>query len=458
MQRALACLDALGKFFVFISALLIAVSCSALSAATPPAHSVITLPIVEGRDLRFAHVSFGEGQSHGRISSIVEDDQGFLWFATNSGLQRYDGYSLRAFRHDPENPKSLSGSYINALFKDRSGKLWVASDEYLERYDPATESFTRDPSQAKGLEGWVWHISQDREGMLWLATHAGLDRLDPATWQTVRYTHRPDDATSLSSDVVTATLEQRDGTFWVATTHGLDIFDRQTGKVTQHFPLPPHPPTSLQVETVMDLLEDHANVLWVVYSFGNGLARVDRRNNRLVEYSQAGTQLSGIRAIQEDKDGTLWLGTANGGVVKLDRHRQRFVRYHNDPRHPHSLSSDQVVALFADRDRDIWVGTTGGGLDRFTYSQIPFKTYQHEPYNPNSLESNYTTSVLQDSHGDLWVGSRKALTRIDGKTESLPFTGPRTARRPLQYVGDLHGGGSFGISLVWYAGRGTQSI
>lgn len=417
-----------GRFSVFIFVLLFALCCFGRSADRQQDRGVIKLPVVEGTDLRFAHVSFGEGQSHGRISSIIEDAQGFLWFGTNSGLQRYDGYQLRSFRHDPGNPKSLSGSYINALFKDRSGKLWVASDEYLERYDPGSESFTRYSSLAQGIEGWIWRISQDRDGMLWLATHAGLARLDPATWQTIRYRHRPGDANSLSSDVVTATFEQRDGTFWVATTDGLDIFDRRTGKVTRHFPLPPHPPTSLQVETVMDLLEDHANVLWVVYSFGNGLARVDRRNNRLVEYSQAGTQLSGIRAIQEDEDGTLWLGTASGGVLKLDRHRQRFVRYRNDPRHPYSLSSDQVVALFADRDRNIWVGTTGGGLDRFTYRQIPFNTYQHKPYNPNSLESNYTTSVLEDSHGELWVGSRKALTRIDGKTGKFTFY--RTAGQP----------------------------
>ena len=416
----------LREFFVFIPPLLLAVFCSVLYATNLSDHSVIKLPIVEGRDLRFAHVSFGEGQSHGRISSIIEDDQGFLWFGTNSGLQRYDGYNLRAFRHDPGNPKSLSGSYINALFKDRSGKLWVASDEYLECYEPVTESFTRYPLLAQGIQGWIWHISQDRQGVLWLSTHAGLLRLDPATWRTTRYQHRPGDPASLSGDFVTATYEQRDGTFWVATTDGLDILDRRTGKVTQHFPLPPHPPLSLQIETVMDLLEDHANVLWVTYSFGNGLARVDRRNGRLIEYSPGGAasdgqQFSGIRAIQEDEDGTLWLGTASGGILKLDRDRQHFVRYRNDPRHSHSLGSDQIVALFADRDRNIWVGTTGGGLDRFTYRQIPFHTYRHEPYNPNSLESNYTSSVLQDSHGDLWVGSREALTRIDGKTGKYTF-------------------------------------
>jgi signal transduction histidine kinase/ligand-binding sensor domain-containing protein len=389
--------------------------------------------MVGGTDLRFAHVSFGESRSHGRISSIIEDDQGFLWFGTNSGLQRYDGYRLREFRHDPGNPNSLSGSYINALFKDRSGKLWVASDEYLERYDPATEGFTHDPSKEGGIEGGVWHISQDRADTLWLATHAGLARLDPATWQAVRYKHRPGDPTSLSGDVVTCTFEQRDGTFWVATTDALDIFDRRTGKVTQHFPLPPHPPVSLQVESVVKLFEDHSNVLWVIFSFGNGLATVDRQNNRLIEYLQAGagsdgTELAGIRAIQEDEDGTLWFGTASSGILKLDRHRQRFVRYRNDPRYPDTLSSDQIVALFGDHDHNIWVGTTGGGLDRLAYRQLPFKIYRHEEYNPDSLASDYTTSVFEDSHRDLWVGSMKALTRIDRKIGQFTFY--RTTGQP----------------------------
>jgi ligand-binding sensor domain-containing protein/signal transduction histidine kinase len=424
----------LGRSFIFIFVLLLfALCCTGRSAGRQQDHGVIKLPIVEGADLRFAHVSFGESRSHGRISSILEDDQGFLWFGTNSGLERYDGYRLREFRHDPGNPNSLSGSYINALFKDRSGKLWVASDEYLERYDPATESFTRDPSLAGGIEGWVWHISQDREGMLWLATHAGLARLDPATWQTIRYRHRPGDPTSLSGDVVTCTLEQRDGTFWVATMDALDIFDRRTGKVTQHIPLPRHEPVSLQVESVANLFEDHSNVLWVIFSFGNGFATVDRQNHRLIEYSQAGAgsgrkPLAGVRAIQEDEDGTLWLGTADNGILRLDRHRQRFVRYRNDPRYSDSLSSDQIVALCVDHDHNIWVGTTGGGLDRFAYRQLPFKTYRHEEYNPNSLESDYTTSVFEDSHGELWVGSMKALTRIDRKTGRFTFY--RTAGRP----------------------------
>ncbi len=419
--------------FVRIAWLLLACCPLAVCSTVLEKRVPIRLPVVNATDLRFTHISFGEGPSHGRVAQIIQDDQGFMWFGTNNGLERYDGYGVRTFRHDPGNPKSLSGSYINALFKDRSGKLWVASDEYLESYDPATETFTRGPALAGGIEGWVWHISQDSTGMLWLATHAGLVRLDPSTWQAIRYKHRTSDPASLSGDVVTATFEQSDGTFWVATTSGLDVFDRRSEKVVQHIPLSPYPHVSLQVESAVNFLEDRWHVLWVSYSFATGLARIDRPNHRLIEYEPAGAgagdkQLSGMRAIVQDEDGSLWLGTASGGILKLDPDRQRFISYRNDPRDPQSLSSDQIVALFGDRERNIWVGTTGGGLDRFNYRQPPFKRYQHDVYNPNSLESNYTSAVFKDSRGDLWVGSMKALTKIDGNTGRFTFF--RTAGVP----------------------------
>jgi ligand-binding sensor domain-containing protein/signal transduction histidine kinase len=419
--------------FARIAWLLFACCSVAVCSTLPQQGVLVRLPVVKATDLRFTHISFEAGSSHSRVGEIIQDDQGFMWFGTNNGVERNDGYGVRAFRQDPDNPKSLSGSYINALFKDRSGKIWVASDEYLERYDPTTETFTRYPVLAQGMEGWVWDISQDSTGMLWLATHAGLVRLDPATWQTVRYKHRTGDPASLSGDVVTATFEKSDGTFWVATTNGLNVFDRQREKVIQHIPLPQHSHVSLQFESTVNFLEDRWHVLWVSYSFATGLARIDQPNHRLIQYALPGasashTQLSGVRAMVQGEDGALWLGTANGGLLKLDPNRQRFLSYRNDPRHAQSLSSDQIVALFSDREHNIWVGTTGGGLDRLNYRQPPFKTFQHDVYNPNSLESNYTSAVFKDSHGDLWVGSMKVLTKIDGNTGRFTFF--RTAGRP----------------------------
>lgn len=101
----------------------------------------IELPVVDVDDLRFAHLSTAQGLSQTRVQQIVQDDQGFLWFGTQYGLNRYDGYTFKVFAHDSARTNSLSGVYIFSLFKDRAGYLWVASDEALDRFDPRTETF-----------------------------------------------------------------------------------------------------------------------------------------------------------------------------------------------------------------------------------------------------------------------------------------------------------------------------
>jgi len=403
---------------------------------------VVKLPVVDAAGLRFTHVSFGKGPSHSRVSHIVQDDQGFLWFGTEDGLQRYDGYALREYRYDPRNPNGPGAVRTRSLLKDRSGRLWVgydlasgsASYGFLDRYDPTTEIFTHYGPDGALFSEPISDISQDREGTLWFSTDQGLTRRNPVTGQTIRYQHQVDNPASLSSNLVRSAFEEKDGTFWVATTKGLDRFDRQTEKVVQHIPLPREfpiyePNPVLQVS----LCEDHSGVLWVIFSYGYGLARVDRQAGTLTFYSLDGTGKdntiqSGARAIHEDQDGTLWIGTTANGVLKLDRDRKRFLRYRNNPADPESLSGDQVNALLEDREGNIWVGTTGAGANRFARRPLPFKRYRHEPGNPNSLDMDYTTSIYEDRRGLLWIGSMRALGRMDRKSGRTTFY--RAAKGP----------------------------
>lgn len=406
----------------FLSVLgLLAIASAGYSSDADASVHLIRLPVVEGTDIRFTHLSSPTDSSPGRVSHILQDDQGFIWLGTRDGLKRYDGYHFREYRHDPTDPGSLSGSFIWALFKDRSGKLWVGSDSFLDRYDFATDRFTRfgvDPGTASRFKGPVYNVSQDRAGIIWLSTLHGLNRLDPATGQTVRYQHEPNDPSSLSSNLIKSTLEEKDGTFWVATTDGLDVFDRKTGKVTRHFSLLGQPEPGR-----MSLFEDHAGVLWAIFSSGNGIAAVDRSANKIYQYSLNGQaahsgleQLAGIDSIFEDADGTLWLGTHGSGLLKLGKDRKEFVRYRNNPNDPTSLSADQVVALLEDREGNMWAGTTEGGANRFSTKASPFRTYRHQPGNPNSLDGDIAQSVFEDSRGDLWVATQAALNRMDRKT------------------------------------------
>ena len=377
----------------------------------------IRLPVFEGKDIRFTQLHSEEGLLEGEVNHIIEDDRGFIWFGTSDGLRRYDGYTFRPYRHNPQDPNSLSGSTIFSLFKDRSGKLWVGSDAFLDMFDPATDQFTHfsDPGTA-GIEGIVLDISQDRKGMLWIASYHGLYRLDPATLQTAHYQHEPDDRSSLSSNQLKSTFEEKDGTFWVATAEGLDVFDRSTGKVARHISL-----MNGTEPLRMSLLQDHAGVLWAIFSSENGLAAVDRAANRVTQYSfdNASGQNTGVDSIYEDLDGTLWLGTGSSGLVKLDRDRRQFVRYRSNSGDPESVGSGLVLALFQGREGSIWVGTREGGVSRFDRRPSPFQTYQAQMDSADSPDVELSPSVFEDSHRVLWIGAHAVRNRIEGKPERL---------------------------------------
>src|SRR5216683_477062 len=198
-------------------------------------HRTIRVPLIDGNDIRFSRLSTAAELSQTRVSDIVHDDQGFLWFGTQYGLNRYDGHKFRVFTPNPASANSLSGGYIYSLFKDQSGMLWIGCDLFLDRFDPATETFGHYSLESKDLNrspGVVFHISQDRAGVLWLATGSGLYGLDPGTGRITRhYGHDPLNPSSLSSNDVKATAEDRSGRFWVADGNNLEQFDRKTGNV-----------------------------------------------------------------------------------------------------------------------------------------------------------------------------------------------------------------------------------
>ena len=193
-------------------------------AEVPQAHvnPILTkLPIYYSSDIRFSLISTEDGLSQIRVSGIVQDNLGFIWFGTEYGLNRFDGYTFKVFVHEPNNLNSLSGVNILFLFKDRNGELWMGTEQSLDRFDPKTETFIHYPVP------FVKHISQDRYGMLWLSTARGLYRLDQSSGNIRVFTHDANDPLSLRSNDVRSSAEDRTGRFWVAELDGLDEFDQR---------------------------------------------------------------------------------------------------------------------------------------------------------------------------------------------------------------------------------------
>jgi len=378
--------------------------------------SIVRLPLIDANDLRFTHISGNSGLSQTRVTHIVQDNQGFMWFGTQYGLNRYDGYKFKVFKHEENDPNSLSGAYISSLFKDRLGTLWVGCVNTLDKFNAATDTFshyridTQDPS---GLTVTITHISQDHAGNLWLASVNGLYRLDPVTGQITRFSHDPANPRSLSSNEVKFSGEDRSRTLWVATSEGLDSLDPTTGIVNLHVPL--------HESRDVSFFEDRFGVFWITYASGNGLAVLDRVAKRLTRYAFAagdlgGAPLTGVIGMIEDRGGTLWLGTFSNGMLKFDREHRQFIRYRNHPGDPQSISEDRVTTVYEDNEGNIWEGLGATEPNFFSETPAMFSTLPNESAFSSNLGESLVNSIFEDREGYLWIGTTGGLSRLDRKT------------------------------------------
>jgi signal transduction histidine kinase/ligand-binding sensor domain-containing protein len=395
------------------------------------AAEVVNVPVVEGGSARFTRISTADGLSQTRVAQIVQDDRGFIWFGTQYGLDRYDGYDFKVFVHEAGRENSLAGAYVESLFKDRSGMLWVGCNRTLDRFDPRTETFTHyrvETDEQANLGSTVVHISQDRSGFLWLATATGLHRLDPNTGTIVHYRHSDDNPRGLSTNDITWSGEDRNGDFWVGTADGLDKFDRATGNVLLHIPMP----DPIQVA----FFEDRFGQFWIYHEFGTGLAIYDRASNTLTKYSfypkePPADANTGVQGMIEDRNGNLWLGSPGMGLLQFDRDKRRFIRYRNHPGDPQSIAEDKVIALFRDRDGNIWTGLHSVGPNHFTPDRSAFEVFKHQADDPNSLSVDFVNAIFEDSRGSLWLANDDGVNRLDRKTGKLTGVALGIGTKPM---------------------------
>ncbi len=369
----------------------------------------IKLPVVDGQDIRFRRLSGNAGLSQTRVAWVVQDNLGFIWLGTQYGLNRYDGYRSKVFKHESGRSDSLSCVYIRSLFVDHSGTLWIGCDRFLDKFEPATETFAhfRIDAQVPGrLPTPIERINEDHAGILWLATARGLYRFDPATRQATRYSHDPADPTSIGGNRINFAGEDRTGRFWVASGGGLDEFDRKTGKVIRHAPIR---------SEISQFHEDKFGVFWMI-TFNDSscaLASLNLKTNRVTCHSIE--KPSGIRspvnisAMLESQGGTMWL-SSSAGILKLDREHKRIVSYHNHPLDNESLESNNVISIYQDKEGNIW--TCFQVTEPNFFAERP-ESFENFTYQRGSLVNSLVTSIYEDRNGILWIGSMGGLNRID---------------------------------------------
>jgi signal transduction histidine kinase/ligand-binding sensor domain-containing protein/CheY-like chemotaxis protein len=406
-----------------------------VSQAPPLATSAPQLPTSEispkasallgifARNLRFESLSLEQGLSQSVVVDILQDQQGFLWFATQDGLNRYDGYEFRIFKFDRDDPFSLSDNFITSLDIDSAGCLWIGTSNGLNRFDPAKGQFERfyhDPTQPASLsDSNITSLVVGRDGLVWVGTTlGGINQINPETGAITRYRSIDGDPDSLSANSILNLLEDQNGDIWAAINGGgLDRLDRQSGRFA-HYTNDLRNPHSLSDNAILSMYQDRRGQLWFG-SYSAGLNRYIPESDNFIRYQHDPADpdsLSNdvIQSIFEDEQGRFWVGTNGGGLNLLDRDSDQFTHYRRDPVDPYSLSNDQVFAIYQDRSGILWFGTFGGGIAMHDPRKDKFLRIQSAPNQTNGLSSNLTWAIIQDDQGRLWVGTHGGgLNRFD---------------------------------------------
>ena len=362
--------------------------------------------------MRFERVTIDDGLSQSAVHSIAQDQTGFMWFATENGLDRYDGFAFRNYRRERGNPKSLSENFARDLEVAADGSLWVATDGGgISRWMPDTDNFVswrHDPEDDGSLAtDRTRTLLIDPRGFVWIGTRgAGLDRLEVATGKITHFTHAPDDSNTISNNDIFALALAEDGVLWVGTKGGLNRFDPESGQVTR-FHSDPDSASSLGDDHVRTLLIDHDGTLWIGSS--GGLARFDAstqtfRNFTHDENDHHSISADRVETIFEDAEHRLWVGT-NNGLNLMDRENGTFNRYKNDPTSASSISDDDIFSIFQDRGGVLWIGTRTSGLNKWNPRSWSFGHVNPADSDEGGFSNPNVTSFTEDQFGRLWVGT-----------------------------------------------------
>lgn len=375
-------------------------------------------------DIRFERISIEEGLSQSIVYSIAQDNRGFMWFATEDGLNRYDGYKFITLKSDPNNTNSLSHSNIWVIYVDRLGIIWVGTFHGgLTRYDPETgkyHRFRKNPGDPDTIsDDVIRSIYEDSSGVLWVGTDNGLNKFNRETRTFTHYKNVPGNPNSLSNNEVYSICEEQPGLLWIGTRQGgLNKFDTEAETFT-HYKSKPGDPNSLSSNEILYVFKDRSGVPWIGTN-GGGLNRFDTRTECFISYqNQPGdpNSLSNnfVRSIYQDHSGTLWIGT-DAGLNKFNKETGIFTSYQNDPGNPFSLGYNEIRAIFEDRSGVMWIGTYGGGINKFNAKKKKFIHYKPDPKNPNSLSHEIVWSFYEDPSGVLWIGTHSGgLNKFDRK-------------------------------------------
>ena len=430
----------------------------------------------------FDHLTIDEGLSQSTVFAITKDTDGFIWFGTRDGLNRYDSRNIKIYRNKLNDPTSLSGNGIQCFFVDSDNKLWIGTTEGISIYNAALDNFTQsklDPTVNERLSNnHVTAITRDGDGEIWIATHGGLNKV--ISKSPLRYQHfmrEEGNQASLIDNEVRTLYTDKAGILWIGTAVGVSKLMKSRDGTIQfiNYRLP-----SLQFKGkswINCLAEDEQDNL-LIGTEDDGVKVLDKQSGSITSLrldALAGRPVESVRIIERNGNHEFWIGTIDGLFIYNDL-EQTVVGLRNNPEDNTTLADNSVRSVFIDPAGTYWVGTFYGGVNSYSPASRQFgevtltnkknqkaykvagamvtdkkdnlwigtdgnglyclnakgetiKQYRHDANDPSTLSHNKVKSLLLEEDG-LWIGTINGLNFLNFSTGRIRhyFNEPGNAR------------------------------
>ncbi|MCM4150339.1 hybrid sensor histidine kinase/response regulator [Arenibacter sp. N53] len=413
-------------------------------------------------NLKFENLNTIDGLSSSTCTAIFQDSDGFMWFGTIDGLNKYDGYGFEIYRSILNDSTSISNNRINAIVEDKFGNLWVGTSNGLNFLDKNTNRFHRinlygEQTLSKSPRKIINNLLYDSaNNKLWIATNNGVIKIDlqdnPSDNQKLdisNYYNEAANSNSLDNNGVNFILKDSKSALWFVTNGQYlnrydpdkDNFNRVHINVSVPYELN-HLPKNVYIDSnddfwignnlsniilwtrndnkftplslvdgdipIRDFHLDKNGTVWVSTD-GHGLFLFNREEKKAVQnilndpFDPFSIPNDKPSVIYEDESGILWIGSYDKGVSKLDPLKYFFGHYYYQPNNPNGLNEKIVQSVLEDSKERIWISAYNGGLNLFDEENISYKHFSHDPKNPNSLSSNKILYTYESSSGHIWI-------------------------------------------------------
>lgn len=424
----------------------------------------------QSQNLKFRRLGIPDGLSQNSANAIVQDKDGYIWVATQDGLNKYNGYDFTVFKHKREDKNSIRDNFIQALLVDKNGSLWIGTSFGIDLLQRGSDTFEHIsihnslPTIEDNIT--IYSLTEDNSGLIWIGTGEGLLSFDQAKKTFELFTHS--DSASIAGNGINALKTDKENNLWIATNRGLSKYDL-TRKKFSNFHHDPKNPNSLLANYIIDLSIDSSQTIWI--GTFSGLSAFDQSKNEFKNYAnnprdEFSLNTNNISRVFVDRSNDVWVGASGNGLNKFDRNSQKFFHFTNSISNLNSLSHNDVLSIFEDRTHVLWIGTDGGGLSlcdrkpakfKHTFSQSAegnsisssdiwcifkddkknifvgtndgglniidpqgkVRIFEHSENNAGSISSNSVYSVLEDSRGNYWIGTNDDLDRYNPSTKTF---------------------------------------